>query len=201
MIFEVDPFGFNNWTSVFLHLFNGIFSDTCGQDRVVLGDWFHDHGAPDLLLQPFPEYVGPVDENPYENPNYPPVDPNPTTVCGVRWSDEKNDAGLNKYWLRNFNNESFAEASNFSVTHKGHCGSCSYLQDLGVYIRQNLTESTRECGILGSLSHALMHDCLLKLGFSEPCVTIWEWNIINTKKECFSTCVWSYITNEPFNKT
>ena len=23
-------------------------------------------------------YVGPVDENPYENPNYPPVDPNPT---------------------------------------------------------------------------------------------------------------------------
>ena len=23
--------------------------------RVVLGDWFHDHGAPDLLLQPFPE--------------------------------------------------------------------------------------------------------------------------------------------------
>ena len=23
-------------------------------------------------------YVGPVDENPYDNPNYPPVDPNPT---------------------------------------------------------------------------------------------------------------------------
>ena len=71
------------------------------------------------------------------------------------------------------------------MTHAGHCGACSTLQDLGVYIRQNLTDSTRMCGFLGTVSHALMRDCLMSLGFSLPCVTIWEWNILNTKDKCF----------------
>jgi len=169
-------------------------------DRKKLGDWFVSHGSPDLILEPIPQYVGSVDEDPYADPSNPPDDPNTSGVCGIQWSDETNDTGLRKYWLRNFENETLAMNSNFSVTHKGHCASCSYPQDLGVYIRQNLTSATRECGILGSLSHNLMRNCLLDLGFSLPCVTIWEWNILNTKAECFGVCVWSYITNEPFNK-
>jgi len=180
--------------------FPAVISDTCGQNRTVLGNWFVGHGGYDLLLQPIPEYVGEVTENPYDNPDFPPDDPNLGGVCGVGWSDEMDDQGRKKYHLRNFANESAAIQEEFAVTHKGHCGACSSLQDLGVYIRQNLTDSTRECGLLSSISHSMMRNCLLDLGFSLPCVTIWEWNILNTKSNCFVECMWSYITNEPFNK-
>lgn len=166
--------------------------------RTKLGDWFVEHGSPSLLQDPIPEYVGEVNDDPYADPENPPDDPATRGVCAIKWNDD--DVGLKRYWLKNFENETAATNDEFSVTHKGHCGACSTLQDLGVYIRQNLTSDTRECGILGSLSHNLMRNCLLDLGFSLPCVTIWEWNILNTKAECFSVCVWSYITNEPFNK-
>merc|ERR1712080_274579 len=66
--------------------------------------------------------------------------------------------------------------------------------------KHNLTDSVRQCGILGSLSSALMRDCLLSLGFIAPCVTIWEWNIVNTKRECFEICLISYISGERNNK-
>ena len=56
------------------------------------------------------------------------------------------------------------------------------------------------CGFLGTVSSALMHDCLMALGFSAPCVTIWEFNILNTKQQCFEVCLLSYITSEPNNK-
>ena len=29
------------------------------------------------VKEPIPEYVAPVEENPYDNPDYPPEDPNP----------------------------------------------------------------------------------------------------------------------------
>ena len=57
-------------------------------------------------------------------------------------------------------------------------------QDLGVYMRQNLTEPTRKCGALGVISHQLMRNCLQRIGFSSDCIPIWEYNILNTKKEC-----------------
>ena len=70
------------------------------------------------------------------------------------------------------------------------------------YLNQNPNhqDDTRMCGFLGTVSSALMHDCLMALGFSEPCVTIWEFNILNTKQECFEVCLLSYITSEPNNK-
>ena len=40
-------------------------------------------------------------------------------------------------------------------------------------------------------------NCILKLGFTFPCAQIWYYNTINTKKHCFSTCMKSYLTNEP----
>jgi len=177
----------------------GALADTCGQDRKKLGDWFVSHGSPSLLLEPLPDYVGEVTEDPYADPNNPPYPP--SGYCGVQWSNEETtEDGLKKYRLRNFAAEEDAEAESYTITHKGNCAACSSLQDLGVYIRQNLTSETRECGILGGLSHALMRTCLLNLGFSLPCVTIWEWNILNTRNKCWNVCIWSYITNEPFNK-
>jgi len=181
-------------------IFGKAQADTCGQNRKLLGDWFVSHGSPDLLLDPIPQYVAEVTEDPYLDPNNPPYTPTSSAVCGIRWSVERDDRGLRKYHLKDFANSDLCSAENFTITHQGHCGACSTVQDLGVYIRQNLTSATRNCGLLGSLSYTLMRNCLHDLGFSDPCVSIWAWNIINTRTKCFKVCVWSYITNEPFNK-
>ena len=174
-------------------------SDTCGKDRVVLGDWFVAHGSPDLLEEPIPTLVGYVSTNPYDDTTNPP--PSTDVYCAMQWSNTTDpDTGLRRYRLQNFNSEDEAGAANFSITHKGHCASCSTLQDLGVYIRQNLTDSTRTCGKEGVISSKWQHECLQKIGFSEQCITIWEYNILNTRDQCFWTCMWSDIRNEPFNK-
>ena len=43
-------------------------------------------------------------------------------------------------------------------------------------------------------------NCLKEIGFSNECAKIWQYNIKHTKAECFSVCIWAWITNEPFNK-
>ena len=88
------------------------------------------------------------------------------------------------YWLANFNSEAAAAEAGYSVTHAGHCGSCSSLQDLGVYLGRNLTEPTRRCGALSIVSADLMRKCLQRIGFSDNCIPIWEYNILNTRQEC-----------------
>jgi len=120
--------------------------------------------------------------------------------CALQWSEETTEAGLKKYTLKDFATEEDAVAAGYYVTHKGQCGSCSSLQDLGVYMGQNLTTPVRRCGMEGSISKKLMTDCLKRLGFSDNCIPIWEDNVDHTKDKCFWTCLKSWITNEPFNK-
>lgn len=174
-------------------------SDTCGQDRVLLGDWFVAHGSPDLLEKPIPPLVDYVNTNPYDDPSNPP--PSADVYCAMQWTNTTDPTtGLRRYRLKNFDTEAAAKSANFSITHKGHCGSCSTLQDLGVYIRQNLTDSTRRCGMEGIVSTEWQQECLRKIGFSEQCITIWAYNILNTRSKCFWVCMWSNVTKEPFNK-
>ena len=118
----------------------------------------------------------------------------------MQWQSTQDDSGNYTYKLRDFATEEDASTANFSVTHKGICGSCSSLQDLGVYIGQNLTTPVRRCGIEGLISDDLMEKCLQNLGFSQNCIPIWMDNTKNTSKECRWVCLWSWITNEPFNK-
>ena len=77
------------------------------------------------------------------------------------------------------------KSEGYTVTHTGGCGACSSLQDLGVYMSQNLTTPTRLCGAAGALFPSLEWKCMQKLGFSEMCYSIWHWNIKNTKQDCF----------------
>ena len=45
--------------------------------------------------------MGPVTDNPYDNPDMPPEDDRPDGVCCMRWSDEtQSTSGARKYWLR-----------------------------------------------------------------------------------------------------
>ena len=118
----------------------------------------------------------------------------------MQWSINEDENGNKKYRLSNFKTEADAAAANFTITHQGQCASCSSLQDLGVYIGQNLTTPVRLCGIEGIVSEALMERCLKNLGFSDNCIPIWKYNILNTREDCGMVCFWSWITNEPFNK-
>ena len=82
-------------------LCGSVSSDTCGQDRSALANWFIKHGAPEDLEEPAPFYVGPVLDNPYDNPDFPPVDPHPDGVCGMRWTEGVDEStGYKKYLLR-----------------------------------------------------------------------------------------------------
>ena len=88
-------------TTLTLLLVGVVTPDTCGQDRRKLANWFIKHGGPEDLEEPAPYYVGPVLDNPYDNPDYPPQDPQPEGVCGVKWTEEVDEvSGDKKYLLR-----------------------------------------------------------------------------------------------------
>jgi len=176
--------------------------DTCGQDRTTLSTWYLKHGQPRLLLEPIPPLVLPTSPNPYKDPSKPPLPPSEIPgFCAMQWSTtEVDEEGLRKYRLAHFPTVKAAVEANYTVTHKGMCGSCSTLQDLGVYIGRNLTSATRKCGFQGIISTRMMTRCLQELGFSANCIPIWEFNILNTRRKCFGVCLKSWIMNEPFNK-
>jgi len=180
--------------------------DTCGQDRKLLSSWFLKHGQASLLLDPIPQLTASTGPNPYDDPTKPPNDKQ-GGYCAMQWSADEvegqttNHTGqaMKKYRLADFPTPEAAMDANFTITHKGHCGACSTLQDLGVYIGQNLTSSTRRCGMEGMISDRRMTKCLQDLGFSDNCIPIWKYNIRNTRRRCFGVCIKALILNEPNN--
>ena len=114
---------------------------------ILLFNRFLSHGMPSLLLEPIPPLVLPTQPDPYDNPENPPLPPDQIPgFCGLQWSNETVDGGNKKYTLKDFATEEEAVSSGYFVTHKGQCGSCSSLQDLGVYMGQNLTTPVRRYG-------------------------------------------------------
>jgi hypothetical protein len=129
------------------------------------------------------------------------------SFCGMKWSDTEVDtvSGKKKYHLKNFASEAAARTANYKITHNGHCGACStlqvshltgmcankkldhylYPQDLGVYMGQNLTVPVRSCGSRGFFSHSLERQCLVDIGFTDECISIWQPNMHNTANKCF----------------
>jgi len=177
--------------------------DTCGQDRKILGQWFQSHGGFDLISDPRPPLVNFLGTDPYDDPSNPPLQPDEISgFCAMQWQEEVDEmSGNRKYKLANFESEMEATEAGWTVTHRGQCAACSILQDLGVYISRNLTDETRRCGLEGTfLGQQHVLNCLKEIGFSNECAKIWQYNIKHTKAECFSVCIWAWITNEPFNK-
>jgi hypothetical protein len=117
-----------------------------------------------------------------------PPRPPPESVCGVRF-----DADGIHYRLSTFSSAMEASGAGYRVTHTGGCGACSTLQDLAVYLeRPDLTTPVRRCGMQpGTLG------CILALGFSRPCAEIWDFNVQNTRRECFGVCTRSWMSGEP----
>ena len=124
----------------------------------------------------------------------PPVAP-AGSVCGVRFELDQVH-----YRLSTFANSDAARSAGFAVTHFGACGTCSTLQDLAVYLEKpDLTAPVRRCGIKWSASANLM--CLEHLGFSAACAQTWLYNVQNTRRQCLSHCLWSWIEGEAPTRT
>ena len=133
-----------------------------------------------------------VGEDPYSTwAGRTPPRPPPDAVCGVRF-----EADSVHYRLETFGSPTEADRAGFRVTHTGGCGACSTLQDLAVYLeRPDLTAPVRRCGMQpGTLS------CIEALGFSHACAKIWDFNVQNTKRECFGVCMRSWMSSEPSTK-
>ena len=95
------------------------------------------------------------------------------------------------YTLMTFSTASAAEDLGATVTHYGACGLCSSLQDLAVYMRHSdLSGPVRECGLMGRVDGAgPATECLLELGFTEPCAQIWYYNTQHTADTCSEPCL------------
>lgn len=120
---------------------------------------------------------------------------NSDIVCAIRYVD---NSEKKNYEIQNFESKILAEEKGFIVTHQGICGACSNLNDLAVYLSGDLTTPVRRCGFLTSISNTLAINCLQNLGFTKTCSQIWLFNALNTKKNCYWTCIKSWIKNEPF---
>jgi len=129
-----------------------------------------------------------VGEDPYATwAGRAPPAPAPSSVCGVRF-----EADRTHYRLATFGSVAEAAELGYRVTHTGACGACSTLQDLAVYLeRPDLTSPVRRCGMqTGTLG------CLESLGFSKACARTWNFNVQNTKRECFGVCMRSWMSGE-----
>jgi hypothetical protein len=112
------------------------------------------------------------------------------TVCAVRFERDQVH-----YYLSTFATTVAATTAGFAVTHFGACGTCSTLQDLAVYLQKpDLTAPVRKCGIRVNASTSLT--CLKDLGFTTACAQTWLYDLQNTRCQCFSICIWSWIQGE-----
>lgn len=66
-----------------------------------------------------------------------------TDVCALKFEHDS----LKEYQLETFSSINEAQVADFSVTHKGHCGTCSSLSNLANYLENHdLTSAARSCG-------------------------------------------------------
>ena len=120
-----------------------------------------------------------------------------TEVCAVKFIDNVRK----EYELRTFSNSRDAIAANFAITHRYHCGTCSSLRNLAVYLaKRDLTTPARSCA--RKLTLRGIKRCLVEaIGFEEPCAETWAYNVAHTKRQCMTTCIkhyglWSVLRND-----
>jgi hypothetical protein len=141
--------------------------------------------------------LAPLASDPYANP-VPPDDP-PGTVCAVLPVGDGGSPAL--YDLVTYSSAAEATRAGAYVTHSGHCGVCSTLTDLAVYMRNNdLGRSVRACAFATGPPDGGDPDlaCLLLLGFDFPCAQIWQYNTAHTRSVCLQPCVANFTA--PYNQ-
>jgi hypothetical protein len=111
-----------------------------------------------------------------------------TAVCAVRFVDNKKQ----KYLLKTFASEHEAHSKGYMVTHGSHCGTCSSLRDLAVYLaKPDLTTPARSCS--RGLNLNKVKKCYKNtIGFSNGCAEMWAYSSEQTRKLCGKTCIKFY---------
>jgi hypothetical protein len=93
-----------------------------------------------------------------------------------------------------------AETAGGFVTHTGHCGVCSTMQDLAAYLKSHdLTTQGKFCAKQGALSLEDGRECYRNLGMTKDCAEIWADNSWNTATDCFADCVIEVTKDQPNN--
>lgn len=117
-------------------------------------------------------------------------------VCAIRFAD----AGHVDYRLRTFPDREAAIRAGHIVTHRRHCGTCSSLRDLAVYLaKPDLTSPVRTCA--RRWTTAGVKACLMEeIGFGERCAETWAYNVLHTRRRCAGACIrhyglWAVLTN------
>ena len=114
-------------------------------------------------------------------------------VCAVRFEN----AQQRPYRLRTFASAQAALAAGWTITHQYHCGACSSLQDLAVYIGlPDLTAPARLCAKRAYGQNANLpglKTCLEQsTGMTPACAESWAYNAMHTAQECMGTCLQTY---------
>jgi len=151
--------------------------------QALLDDW--------TLAHPYP----PLTSDPYAGP--PPADDPPGTVCAVL---PQGNAGTKPrpYTLVTYPSQAAALAAGAKVTHFGHCGVCSTLANLAVYMRNDdLGAPVKQCGLESGSDGGGDVACLEQLGFDLPCAQAWAYDTANTRNVCLQTCLSSL--SDPYN--
>lgn len=109
-------------------------------------------------------------------------------VCAIKFSDSNNK----KYEMKTFASHELAESAGYLVTHQYHCGACSSLYDLAIYLeKRNMVENGRRCA--KRLIPKRSKKChIRRIGLSEVCAEAWAYNAIATRKNCMGVCIREY---------
>lgn len=117
-------------------------------------------------------------------------------VCAVHFVD----AARVDYRLNTFRDRETAMRAGHVITHRHHCGTCSSLRDLAVYLaKPDLTSPVRTCA--RRWTTAGVKACLMEaVGFEERCAETWAYNAMHTRRRCSGTCIrhyglWNVLTN------
>jgi len=96
------------------------------------------------------------------------------------------------YRIQTYPSQTDAELAGGKVTHVGHCGVCSTLQDLAVYATVDfvgVTSPGNFCRRQASMSIENGASCYRGLGLTQDCARIWADTSWNTATKCFGACV------------
>ncbi len=150
----------------------------------LLDDWHFATPFPSLASDPYQQAA-------------PPADP-PDTVCAVVPVGDPAKRPRD-YQLQTFSSMDLAKAAGAHPTHYGHCGVCSTLANLAVYLRENdLGKPVRSCAFATDTDGGDPDVyCLEKLGFDLPCAQIWSFNTKHTSNACLQPCVANFTA--PYN--
>lgn len=143
--------------------------------------------------------------NPFEDGTFcdtePPLDSDllrlgDTAVCAIHYEQAIATDGVTQlcentsYRLKTYPSRQSAEAAGGYVTHLGHCGVCSTMQDMAVYAEYlHPTSPGNFCRRQSFTSLENGIACYRSLGMTQDCARIWADTSWNTAKNCFGSCV------------